>query len=387
MPIVSSYPGTPVIQITARVGDKLQLYTDGYKYDTTGNAAGNGHYHISEEFYPDGGYFGTPLTLTYLVPDAPGHIDFYSGFNVGYSNIQHYAVTVLSEDGSAPQQSAPIAHDDYFVVKSGTSFSFNIADVLVNDLDAENDVLNVVGFEIISQDGYAYFDYSNISSERNFTVFQNRNLPGELENQAVAKTVELEYTVTDHRGGISTARVHVEFTPAVNDVEQTPTGSYVRGTAGVDTLDYASATSRVLIAALDGNDTLRGGVGSDALNGGAGNDIITGAAGNDSITGGLGADRMGGGAGNDTFHIALGDLATRGATDLIVDFQGAGQLGGDVIRFTGFAAGSTLDLIGTSGNARVYEVHDTAGLSEGQILVSAGGALGQVLTTSDYAFA
>ena len=67
--------------------------------------------------------------------------------------------------------------------------------------------------------------------------------------------------------------------------------------------------------------------------------------------------------------------------------QGAGQAGGDVIRFTGFAVGSTLELVGASGNARMYEVHDDAGLSEGQILVSAGGALGQVLTTSDYAFA
>ncbi|KQP83011.1 hypothetical protein ASF57_12930 [Methylobacterium sp. Leaf117] len=96
---------------------------------------------------------------------------------------------------------------------------------------------------------------------------------------------------------------------------------------------------------------------------------------------------MGGGAGNDIFRIALGDIAVRGATDLLVDFQDAGQTGGDVIRFTGFAAGSTLELVGASGHARVYEVQDGAGLSEGQILVRAGGALGQVSTTSDDAFA
>lgn len=169
--------------------------------------------------------------------------------------------------------------------------------------------------------------------------------------------------------------------------EPAPSGTYVRGTAGADTLDYSSATTRMLIAGLDGNDTLRGGSGDDALNGGAGNDVLTGAAGNDSITGGHGADRTGGGGGNDTFHIAFDDLATTGATDLIVDFQGAGQAGGDVIRFSGFATGSTLELVGTSGSARVYEVHDTAGVSEGQLLVSAGGTLGQVLTMSDYAFA
>ncbi|KQP91046.1 hypothetical protein ASF60_04310 [Methylobacterium sp. Leaf113] len=136
-----------------------------------------------------------------------------------------------------------------------------------------------------------------------------------------------------------------------------------------------------------GDDTLRGGTGNDSLSGGSGNDIIAGDAGNDVITGGLGADRQGGGAGDDTFVIDFGDLAIRGATDLIVDFQGAGQAGGDVIRFSGFAADSTLELVGTSGNARVYEVQDGAGVSEGQLLISAGGTLGQVLTTSDYAFA
>ncbi|KQP88998.1 hypothetical protein ASF60_19845 [Methylobacterium sp. Leaf113] len=190
--------------------------------------------------------------------------------------------------------------------------------------------------------------------------------------------------VTISDGGVVQQQVDLTVTPVE---EPTPSGTYFRGTASADTLDYATATTRVLIAGLEGNDTLRGGAGNDALNGGSGNDIITGGAGNDSITGGIGIDRMGGGAGNDTFHITRGDLAVTGATDLIVDFQGAGQAGGDVIRFTGFAAGSTLELVGTSGNARVYEVHDTAGVSEGQLLVSAGGALGQELTTSDYAFA
>ncbi|KQP87309.1 hypothetical protein ASF60_21045 [Methylobacterium sp. Leaf113] len=192
----------------------------------------------------------------------------------------------------------------------------------------------------------------------------------------------VEFDLFDRGFDFTQPRARFDFN--VTPVDE---ASYFRGTTAADVIDQSSATSRVLIAGLEGNDTLRGGAGSDALNGGAGNDIITGAAGNDSITGGLGADRMGGGAGNDTFHIARGDLAVTGATDLIVDFQRAGQAGGDVIRFTGFAAGSTLELVGTSGNARVYEVHDTGGVTEGQLLISAGGALGQVLTTNDYAFA
>ncbi|WP_304622047.1 PQQ-dependent sugar dehydrogenase [Roseomonas cutis] len=164
-------------------------------------------------------------------------------------------------------------------------------------------------------------------------------------------------------------------------------GAYVRGTAGADLLDYAGSAGRVQIAGLEGNDTLRGGSGSDAFNGAVGDDVIAGGAGNDAITGGLGADRVSGGAGSDTFNIGRGDIAATGATDLIVDFQGAGAAGGDVIRFTGFAAGSTLALVGTSGNALVYEVQDLAGLSEGRLLVSASGVPGPALAAGDYVFA
>lgn len=164
-------------------------------------------------------------------------------------------------------------------------------------------------------------------------------------------------------------------------------GSYVRGTASADVLDFSTSTTRVQIAGLDGDDTLRGGRGDDSLNGGAGNDVLSGGNGNDVLTGGLGADRMAGGAGNDAFLIARGDLALKGATDLIVDFQGAGAIGGDLIKLTGFTAGSTLAMVGTSGNAMVYEIHDTAGLSEGQLLISTGGTPGILLIPSDYAFA
>ena len=182
-------------------------------------------------------------------------------------------------------------------------------------------------------------------------------------------------------------KVTVTVTPVDEPAPPVPTGSYIRGTAGADVLDQSAATSRVQIAGLDGNDTLRGGAGSDALNGGAGNDVISGGAGNDTITGGLGVDRLSGGAGVDTFLMARGDLALTNSTDLIFDFQGAGVAGGDVLRFTGFEAGSTLALVGTSGNSMVYEVQDAAGVSEGRLLVSAGGTLGQALTASDYVFA
>ncbi|MEH3048128.1 PQQ-dependent sugar dehydrogenase [Sphingomonas adhaesiva] len=191
-------------------------------------------------------------------------------------------------------------------------------------------------------------------------------------------------TLTSASGG-SIDPLHAAASSIIRNDDVTP-GSYVRGTAGADTLDYSSATARVMIAGLEGNDVLRGGACDDSLNGGAGDDILSGGAGRDTITGGPGADRMSGGAGDDTFVIAAGDLALTGTTDLIVDFQGAGQPGGDTIRVSGFAKGSTLDWVGDSGNARIYEVHDAAGVAWGQIRVSAGGTPGPLLTAGDYSF-
>ncbi|KQP92990.1 hypothetical protein ASF60_15570 [Methylobacterium sp. Leaf113] len=300
--------------------------------------------------------------LIYYQPDSDFNgtdtFDLISGPNGGPLTYAPIVLTVT------PVADAPEANNDSGATGAGQPLLIPVAQLLSNDTEADGDTLTLT----------AVGDAANgsVSLGNGQVVFTPK---AGFTGQA-----SFTYQVEDGTGLSDTATVSVT-------VGQTATGSYVRGTAGADTLDYASATTRVQIAGLAGDDTLRGGTGSDALNGGAGNDIVTGGAGNDSITGGMGADRLGGGAGNDTFHIARGDLSLTGATDLIVDFQGAGQAGGDVIRFTGFAAGSTLELVGASGNARVYEVQDGAGVSEGQILVSAGGALGQVLTSIDYAFA
>ena len=162
---------------------------------------------------------------------------------------------------------------------------------------------------------------------------------------------------------------------------------YRCGTAEADLIDLSTAAARVQIAGLEGNDTLRGGAGNDALNSGAGADVISGGADNDLITGGLGIDRMYGGRGDDTFLIVRGDLNLSNNIDLIVDFQGAGVAGGDVIRFTGFGGGASLEQAGTQGNTRVYEVYDAEGLNLGRLLVSAGGSAGAAVTADDYAFA
>lgn len=68
---------------------------------------------------------------------------------------------------------------------------------------------------------------------------------------------------------------------------------------------------------LDGNDTLKGGIGRDMMSGGRGNDILSGGDGGDFLVGDDGADTMTGGKGDDTYE--AGSVA-----DKIVEQTGQG---------------------------------------------------------------
>jgi Ca2+-binding RTX toxin-like protein len=93
-----------------------------------------------------------------------------------------------------------------------------------------------------------------------------------------------------------------------------------------------STTARVISSPIQtgtsGVDTLSGGNGSDSLDGLAGDDILFGADGNDILFGGAGNDTLIGGAGDDVFRF---DLLSSSDDDLVADFTGAGQVGGDVL--------------------------------------------------------
>jgi Ca2+-binding RTX toxin-like protein len=122
--------------------------------------------------------------------------------------------------------------------------------------------------------------------------------------------------------------------------------TYTRGSSGADFIDlHAETTSQYIHGGSgDGADRLIGGSADDALNGGAGNDRLEGGEGNDLLTGGEGADRLYGGEGDDTFVFNKGDFANDGGLlDHIIDFEGAGKTGGDMIRFTGFSDQATFE--------------------------------------------
>jgi len=82
-----------------------------------------------------------------------------------------------------------------------------------------------------------------------------------------------------------------------------------------------------------GDDSLVGGAEADLLAGGAGDDTLAGGAGEDTIEGGAGADLLTGGAGADLFLFTALDApqSPPAAPDLILDFEGAGTAGGDLI--------------------------------------------------------
>ena len=129
------------------------------------------------------------------------------------------------------------------------------------------------------------------------------------------------------------------------------------------TIDGALASGRLLIDAGAGHDQLVGGSGDDRLDGGDGVDIISGGLGTDIIIGGLGGDTLTGGGGADVFRFGLGQPRSDSAPnlpDIIVDFEGRGGAGGDLLDLPAFSSGLPLTFniapvdfqfssIGTSG--------------------------------------
>ena len=280
----------------------------------------------------------------------------YGGWG-GPRQFQEVIVTVL------PTPDAPVARGDTAtILTSGRSLTLATATLLANDTDADGDALTVTAVggarhgSVALKDGAVTF-----TAEAGFT------------GQA-----SFTYTVSDGTGRTDTATVAVTVTAGTR-----PGGEYVHGTAAGDLYEYRSATTRLMIAGLEGNDTIRTGSGNDALNGGGGDDILNGGAGEDLVTGGRGVDRMAGGAGVDNFAISRGDLALTNATDWIVDFEGAGTRGGDLISFRGFGPGAHLALLGTTGGRMIYEVQDAAGENLGRLLLSTGG---KALWAQDYYF-
>ncbi|SCY12366.1 M10 family metallopeptidase C-terminal domain-containing protein [Paracoccus tibetensis] len=103
-----------------------------------------------------------------------------------------------------------------------------------------------------------------------------------------------------------------------------------------------------------------GGAGNDTLSGLGGNDTLEGGAGNDRLIGGAGTDVLIGGTGDDRFVFNSISDSSVSAPDVIMDFQGAGVTGGDVIDLSGMSLlpflwmGSSNFIFGLGNQVRAF---------------------------------
>lgn len=310
-------------------------------------------------------------------------------YNPAFSEVQAYFFTITGPNGAvAPLQTSVVAQPETIHVAGGDT-SIPLTAFTANDTGPYGDALYVTvtspfhfsGTPAGSTDAAGLSDVTGSSTPDTLGLLAQG---GELQifadnadgSPVSSGTLTFDYTVTD---GFGTTSAPVQATVQIGPPTQPAT--YVYGTALDDTIDKSTSHSAWLINGAAGNDLLRGGSAGDALNGGAGDDRISGGAGNDTITGGPGADSMMGGPGDDTFVFKVGDFATGSSKDIIYDFEGAGQPGGDFIHFTGFSANAQLVHLSDEGTISKYEVVD--GANSGEFWIQDGGV---PLQKSDYGF-
>ena len=119
----------------------------------------------------------------------------------------------------------------------------------------------------------------------------------------------------------------------------------VRGGAGNDNVDGDAGNDALFggtgnddLFGLDGNDLMLGEAGEDELFGGEGSDRLNGGADSDELEGEEGADVIEGGGGDDQLNFFTSPFqpdSTFAVRDVVLDFEGAGVAGGDVLRLSG----------------------------------------------------
>ena len=189
---------------------------------------------------------------------------------------------------------------------------------------------------------------------------------GEAGNDIFGGDLEFGVHIIDGGAGADTFLASsAGETVTVNLDTGTVTGGYASGSTlvSIEAANAGNANFAVEFIGSARAETLRGGNLADTLSGGGGND---------RIQGGRGGDMLSGGAGNDIFVFAArGDVAG----DIIVDFEGAGVAGGDVLVFTGYGPGATLSNVGDiwtitygEGLTETFEIAGVTNLGPGDVI-------------------
>jgi uncharacterized delta-60 repeat protein len=203
-------------------------------------------------------------------------------FSASVSNLLR--ITVAAQTTNA----APDAASDNVVTTRNIAVT---VPVRANDSDPDGDPLTVSG---VTQAAHGTVAIDIATGNPRYTPANN-----------FAGLDSFTYTVSDGRGGTSTATVNVTVATLLGDNN----ANTLNGTNGAD-----------VIAGLGGADTIGAGNGNDVVDAGDGNDIVIG---------GAGADTLNGGAGADTFRVTGNEL-----TGDVID----GGEGSDTLQFTGNVA-------------------------------------------------
>lgn len=240
--------------ITTAAGGQVTLLADG-----------------SFTYVPEANFVGAD-SFAYTVQDSYGN-----------SDTATVSLNVLN--------AGPMTGTDWYSAAYGQSI---VGNVLVNDSDADGDVLVVAaGVFTTVHGGTISFDANGTFTYKAADTFYGTDF--------------FDYTALDGFGGSSRGTVVLNTSAPVGAIYGTSGVDNISGTAGDDFI-YGMANSDVLYG-LGGNDTLLGGDNKDTLWGGDGADVLIG---------GAGVDRLYGGAGNDQFVF---DAANGTSADRIMDFR------------------------------------------------------------------
>lgn len=154
----------------------------------------------------------------------------------------------------------------------------------------------------------------------------------------------------------------------------------MRGDADDDTIQGEADNDYV--TGYSGADSILGGTGDDTILGGNDADVLKGDAGIDRLYGELGNDTLYGGTEADSFYFANG-----GGDDRIVDFEGEGISGGDIIRIQSNINSSGITSFATLTSHITYDtVNDRATIDLGGGHSIYVWSVTQNFVSSDFAF-
>ncbi|GAB4071060.1 cadherin-like domain-containing protein [Ancylobacter sonchi] len=250
--------------------------------------------------------FTKPIEIHDTEKGTFGLYNWHAGSGVTYDNV-----TVVSLEADEPENTAPVAADDEgFTARAGQVLTLAAALLLANDTDANADALHILSV------ADAVGGTVSLDADGNVVFTPAAGFEG---------TASFSYTVTDGKGGTSTASVELDV---VSGTQGTPGNDRLAGGQDDDVLSGGGGNDKLfgyygddqlsggegndLLKGGDGDDQLDGGNGDDELDGGAGDDVVVGGNGDDTLLGQTGDDLLQGGAGNDHLNGGAGDDVVEG---------------------------------------------------------------------------